>query len=190
MARTTCLRRSTPQLEISGSRAFAGGGSSPGGSVAAVSNQPRFLVVDDIPVNRLVVRKMLEALNVEVELAEDGAKAVESCRKSKFSVILMDMMMPVMGRVEATRVIRKGEDGQACGRNQTTPIVAVTANPTVEGLAEGKEAAFTHVLVKPVTRKTLFVVIAKWAREEDMLWMRDAWLRYANAQKRRASSKG
>lgn len=123
------------------------GGSSPGRSVAAVFDQPRFLVVDDIRVNRLVACKMLEALDAEVELMEDGAKAVEACRKSKFSMILMDVMMPVMGGIEATRVIPKGEDGQAFSRNQTIPIVAVTANPTVEGSAEGKEAAFTDVSI-------------------------------------------
>lgn len=178
------------QAAAEGRQQRASRGSSPGVSIATVSNKPRILIVDDIHVNRLVVRKMLGVLDVEVELAEDGLKAVESCRKSKFSMILMDVMMPVMGGIEATRVIRRGEDGQPCGRNQTTPIIAVTVNPTREGSAEGKEAAFTDVLIKPVTRNTLFVVIAKWASEEDMLWMRDAWLRHADAQKQKAGSEG
>lgn len=60
---------------------------SPKGSAVAVE-RPRILVVDDIRVNRMVMRKLLEAVDVTVELEEDGAKAVDACRRSKFSLIL------------------------------------------------------------------------------------------------------
>lgn len=150
---------------------------SPKVSVVAVE-RPRILVVDDIRVNRMLMRKLLEALDVTVELEEDGAKAVDACRRSKFSLILMDVMMPVMDGLAATKAIRSMEGGA----NRTTPIIAATASATVQGSKEGDEAGITDVSLKPITRKALFGKIAGWGSDDDLAWMGDVWMRHTHAR--------
>lgn len=160
-------------------QAGSGGEQGPTRPLAVTAqHRPRFLIVDDIRVNRLVMRKMLEALDVEVELAEDGVKAVEACRRTRFSLILMDVMMPVMDGFEAARLICLGEKR---GLNRITPIIAVTASPTLQGSEAGDASGFTDLLPKPVMRKNLFNTIAKWADAGDVKWMGDAWRRHTGS---------
>lgn len=145
-----------------------------------IPQRPRFLVVDDFRMNRLLVRKMIEALDVEVKFAEDGAEAVRACSELKFSLIFMDVMMPVMNGLEASKVIRTGEGTL----NRDTPIIAVTANPTLEG-SGGDAASVTDLITKPITRRPLFVMIAKWTSEGDIAWMSDAWSRHTGTVERK-----
>lgn len=134
----------------------------------------RFLVVDDVRVNRLLLKKMLKTLDVTVEVAGNGVEAVEACRKSRFDMILMDVVMPVMGGIEAARMIRSSAD-EGAGANQATPIIAITANPRLQdGSAPDEEwddSVISDILVKPVTRKSLFEMIGKWAIDGDVTWM-------------------
>ena len=147
---------------------------------------PRFLVVDDIRVNRLLVQKMLTTLNseVEVELAENGAEAVEACKKSGFDVILMDVTMPIMGGIEAARAIRAGAGS---GVNRTTPIIAISASPTLGEGSERDTAGISDLLVKPITKKSLLSVIGKWANDRDLSRLGAAWGRRPPGQGNRAS---
>lgn len=142
--------------------------------------RPRFLVVDDFRMNRLLVRKMVGALDAEVKFAEDGAEAVRACSELRFSLIFMDVMMPVMNGLEASKAIRGGE----ATLNRDTPIIAVTASPTLEGPG-GDAASVTDLITKPITRRPLFVMIAKWASERDVAWMTDAWSRHTETIERR-----
>lgn len=151
----------------------------------AGGGRPRFLVVDDMRVNRVLICKMLEPLNIYVEVAEDGAKAVEACRKLSFSCILMDIMMPVMDGFEATRTIRSDE----AGANRTTPIIAITATPSLKESEEGNVAGITDILIKPITRKTLFSVIAKWANVKDAQWLDDGLVQHVGARTTRGAYK-
>lgn len=142
-------------------------------------NRPRILIVDDVRVNRMLLRKMLEALDVEVELAEDGEKAVKACCTSRFTMILMDVMMPVMSGFEASGAIRS----QAGGLNQETPIIATTASPTLQGSSESGAADVTDFLVTPLTRRALFSMVALYATEPEINRMTAAWLRYTATHK-------
>jgi PAS domain S-box-containing protein len=83
----------------------------------------RVLVVEDNNVNQKVARRILERLGCEVDVAENGAEALQRCEKTSFDLILMDMQMPVMDGLTATTVIRQRELGK-----RRTPIVALTAN--------------------------------------------------------------
>lgn len=141
--------------------------------------RPRILIVDDVRVNRMLLRKMVEALDVEVELAEDGEKAVKACSISRFTIILMDVMMPVMDGFEASGAIRS----QAGGLNQETPIIATTASPSLNDLSASEATDVTDVLVTPLTRRSLFSMMALYAREPDISRMTAAWLKYTATQK-------
>jgi CheY-like chemotaxis protein len=90
----------------------------------------RILVVDDEPINREVAQMLLEASGLVVDTAEDGAEAVAMARQTAYAAIFMDMQMPKLSGVDATREIR-----QLPGYRDT-PIIAVTANAFAEDKAK------------------------------------------------------
>jgi PAS domain S-box-containing protein len=119
------------------------------GPLASASEQRRYvgrvLVVEDNPVNQKVAQKFLERLGATVRLEEDGAAAVAACREERFDLILMDMQMPVMDGIAATRAIRT-EEGSA----RRTPIVALTANVLAGQSQACFDAGMDDVLPKPL----------------------------------------
>jgi CheY-like chemotaxis protein len=118
----------------------------------------RILVVDDNIINREVVSTMLERANARVSQAEDGSKAVEQVRAASapaqaFDLVLMDMRMPVMGGIEATRLIREMPHGQLL------PIIAFTADTMSDDRDRVFEAGANAVLSKPIDKIKLFETI-------------------------------
>jgi len=114
---------------------------------AAPDRPLRVLLADDHPTNRKVVELMLEHL-AEVVSVENGAEALMALGTDVFDVVLMDMQMPVMDGLEATRRIRETE--AALGR-APTPIVMLTANALPEHVAASHVAGADRHLEKPVT---------------------------------------
>jgi CheY-like chemotaxis protein len=110
----------------------------------------RILVVDDDPVNREVALMQLVAVDILADTAEDGAEAVALARKSNYAAIFMDMQMPKLNGVEATREIR-----QIPGYKDT-PIIAMTANAFAEDKALCIEAGMNDFLTKPFAPDNLF----------------------------------
>ncbi|HVM98738.1 MAG TPA: ATP-binding protein [Caulobacteraceae bacterium] len=108
----------------------------------------RVLVVDDHATNQMVVRMMLEQFGIEAVVVDDGAQAVEAVRAGGFDAVLMDMQMPVMDGLEATRRIRAEEAATARPR---TPILMLSANALAEHRAAGEEAGADGHVAKPVT---------------------------------------
>ncbi|MCG8669507.1 MAG: ATP-binding protein [Pseudomonadales bacterium] len=86
-------------------------------------NNPRVLVVEDNPVNQITLVAMMKKLGCQVEKANNGEEAVRIAANTQFDCILMDCQMPIMDGFDATKVIRKMDNG-----NQHIPIIAVTAN--------------------------------------------------------------
>ena len=113
------------------------------------------LVVDDEPVNREVAQFILEAARLVVDTAEDGADAVAMAQETAYAAILMDMQMPNINGLEATRQIRKLP---AYG---DTPIIAMTANAFAEDKARCFDAGMTDFLVKPFDPETLFATLLR-----------------------------
>ncbi|MBK9021660.1 MAG: PAS domain S-box protein [Sulfuritalea sp.] len=116
----------------------------------------RILLVDDDPGNREVALALLEDTGLVVDTAEDGDVAVEMAARGGYALILMDMQMPAMGGVEATRLIRESVTGRQ------TPIVAMTANAFAEDKARCFEAGMNDFIAKPFSPDKLFSTIVKW----------------------------
>jgi two-component system sensor histidine kinase/response regulator len=104
------------------------------------------LLVEDNAINQRVARRFLERLGCEVQVVGDGRQAVEAYERNSYTFILMDMQMPVMDGLEATRRIRELEQGGA----KRTPIVALTANAMMGTLERCLEAGMDDYLTKPL----------------------------------------
>lgn len=118
----------------------------------------RVLLVEDHPINQKLASALLDKLGYEVELAVNGVEGVEAAARSPYALVLMDMQMPEMDGLEATRLIRSGE-----GPNRQTPIVALTANAMQSDLDACRAAGMNDVLTKPIDRKLLAVCMNHWA---------------------------
>lgn len=120
----------------------------------------RVLVVEDNATNREVAAALLERMGVAVDCATDGAEAVTMVQNRTYDLVLMDMQMPTMDGVEATRTIR------ALG-NKALPIVALTANAFVSDRERCLAAGMNDFIAKPVNRTKLERAIAVWAKARD-----------------------
>jgi CheY-like chemotaxis protein len=110
----------------------------------------RVLVADDNATNRLVAETLCAMFGCTSQSVEDGAQAVEALQAGAFDLVLMDIKMPVMDGVEATRRIRGG-DGPASG----LPIVALTANADTRDAATYLAAGMDTVVAKPIKPEAL-----------------------------------
>jgi CheY-like chemotaxis protein len=116
----------------------------------------RVLLADDHPTNRKVVELILQPLGVELVSVEDGLQAVEAYSAADFDVVLMDMQMPVMDGLAATRAIRQVERQQ--GRRRT-PVLMLTANALSEHLEMSRKAGADRHLSKPITAEKLITAL-------------------------------
>ncbi len=116
----------------------------------------RVLAADDNPVNRLVLQTLLGQIGLQLDVVEDGRAAVDAWRAGAFDVILMDVRMPGMDGMEATRAIRSAEAAQGRPR---TPIIALTADVMSYQLAEFQAAGMDAHVAKPVEAARLFEAI-------------------------------
>jgi PAS domain S-box-containing protein len=128
----------------------------PSAGDAAPLGGMRILVVEDNPTNRLVACKMLESLGASVETAADGALGVEAAAAGGFDLVLMDVQMPHVDGVEATRRIR-ALAGEAAG----TPIIGLTANVLAHQRSTYLAAGMDGVASKPISPPALLDEIAR-----------------------------
>lgn len=113
------------------------------------------LAADDHPVNRRILSLLLEPYDCRLTLVEDGAEALERALHEPFDVILMDMQMPVMDGLEASRRIRLG------GPNRDTPVIALTANAMDTHRAAWGAIGVHAFLTKPINPMLLAVTLAE-----------------------------
>jgi signal transduction histidine kinase/CheY-like chemotaxis protein len=115
--------------------------------------RPRILAAEDNETNRLILSALLEPAGVELSFAVDGVEAVEAFAKDRFDLVLMDIQMPRMSGLEATRAIRSSARGAA------VPILALTANVMSDQVEAYLAAGMAGVVSKPVRAEALYQAI-------------------------------
>jgi hemerythrin-like metal-binding protein len=116
----------------------------------------RVLVVDDEPVNQEISRLFLEDVGLAVDCAGNGAQAVDQVAAGGYALVFMDMQMPVLSGLEATRRIR------ALPAGREVPIIAMTANAFDEDRRLCLEAGMDDFLGKPLLPEVLYALVLKW----------------------------
>ena len=124
----------------------------------------RFLVVDDHPINRLLVRQILKNnwKNCELVEADNGLKALDALRQQHFDVVLMDMVMPEMDGIEATAALRQTFDAPV----NATPVLGLTANVNPQDLERFSAAGVNAVVLKPFDAVKVCAQVAQMLTEK------------------------
>lgn len=119
----------------------------------------RILVAEDNEINQILMTENLSAVVAEVVIAENGSEAVERAAKGKWDLIFMDMIMPELDGLEATRTIRQFEKTHNLPR---VPIVALSGNAMTEDVAAAHEAGCDAHLAKPVRKEQLIATLMQF----------------------------
>lgn len=118
------------------------------------TRQLKCLLVDDAPENQFLLSRILDRLGFDVEVASNGAEAIECASRGKHDFILMDMEMPVLDGFEATRELRS--------RGYEKPIIALTAHSLAEEKVKILACGCDAHLAKPVNFPLLMQTISVW----------------------------
>ncbi|MEI7431690.1 MAG: response regulator [Betaproteobacteria bacterium] len=120
----------------------------------------RVLVTDDEPTNLEITKFLLEDMGLVVDTAADGRQAVNMAQKVAYAVIFMDMQMPDLNGLEATRLIREIHG------YRKTPVIAMTANAFAEDKARCFEAGMSDFLIKPCEPNHLYAKLLHWLEQQ------------------------
>ena len=123
--------------------------------ITAKYNGTFVLVADDYIVNQELVKEMLEMMECQVEVADDGKETVEMFSENEYDIIFLDIQMPEMDGYEVAKTIRKHTKGKA------VPIVAITANALVGDREKCLEAGMSDYVPKPIKGEKLEEMLRK-----------------------------
>lgn len=128
------------------------------------SRPRRILIVEDIVLNQVVAKRMLEKLGFEAEAAGDGLVALGRLERESFDLVLMDCQMPVMDGYETTQAIRRSRSV----RWPEIPIIAFTANSVRDQRARCLESGMDDYVNKPIELQELNLVLNRWMGERPL----------------------
>lgn len=128
---------------------------SPKAKQTNISRPLQILVAEDNAVNQMVIRLMLEQAGHKVAMAHNGFEAIAQIQEAEFDLVLMDMQMPELDGVAATKQIRSE-------LNKALPIIALTANATEDDKKICIEAGMSDFITKPINKKLLFEKLAQY----------------------------
>jgi len=124
--------------------------------IATLGRPLRILIAEDDATNRLVVSKMLKEFAAETRIVVDGVQAVAACSEQDYDLVLMDVRMPEMDGLAATRAIRARG-----GRLAAFPIIALTANAFPDDVKQCRDAGMSDFLSKPLRKPALVAAILR-----------------------------
>jgi two-component system, sensor histidine kinase len=133
-------------------------------SLAGGPRAVRVLAAEDNPTNQLVLRTIMQTFGVDLTLVNDGLQAVDAWRGGDFDMILMDIQMPVMDGVAATRLIRETE---VQAQRRRIPIVALSANAMTHQVAEYLAAGMDLHVAKPIELSKLHAALREATEGQD-----------------------
>lgn len=132
-------------------------------TVVQSTYEARILLVEDVPANQLIARKMLQKMGISVDLAENGQQAIDKFATGQYDLILMDCQMPLVDGFQATVEIRKREQG-----NTRLPIIALTANASEEDRLLCHRSGMDDVVTKPFRRIDLQNCLQRWLGKQSL----------------------
>ncbi|MGE9296263.1 MAG: response regulator, partial [Puniceicoccales bacterium] len=133
-------------------------------SLVALPFRLKVLVVEDDPINRMLISELLKRLGQEYEHAKNGHAALEMLAEhSDYDLIMMDIDMPVLNGVATTQALRMGEAGEKAG---AIPIVAVTAFNTLSDESKFRKAGMNYFIAKPIGVQDLRMVLLEVNRKD------------------------
>src|SRR3569623_1751438 len=118
----------------------------------------RILVVEDNDINQQVARELLEGMGLAVEVADNGAVALQKLETADFDLVFMDMQMHVMDGVTATKCVR------SLKRFDSLPIIAMTANAMEQDRRKCIDAGMNDFLIKPIDPEDMWGMLLRWVR--------------------------
>ncbi len=136
----------------------------------------KVLVVEDVKLNQLLMKTLLEDGGFEMDIAENGKIAIEKMKKGSYDIILMDLQMPEMNGFEATEYIRKHID-------EVIPIIALTADVTTADVEQCKAVGMNDYISKPIDEKLLYKKLARFLKIEDELKRKEVFLNGSHKNK-------
>jgi signal transduction histidine kinase/CheY-like chemotaxis protein len=145
------IRRAAPRAMFSGLEPVFSS-SAETGRDKPEQNDLKILLVEDHVINQRVVALILEPLGIDLTIANHGLEALDAFHQGSFDLILMDMQMPEMDGLTATREIRRLEKAKGL---QRTPIAMLSANALQEHVDQGRAAGCDYYIAKPITPKSL-----------------------------------
>ena len=134
-------------------------------AAAAAHSGLQVLLVEDHPINQMLAIKLIERAGHRVTLAQNGQEGLDACMAQAFDVVFMDMQMPVMDGLAATRAIRAHEAQQGLRR---TPIIAMTANAQASDRQACAEAGMDDFLSKPFKAEDLRGMLTRLTPQESL----------------------
>jgi signal transduction histidine kinase/ActR/RegA family two-component response regulator len=124
--------------------------------IAALGRPLKILIAEDDATNRLVVTKMLREFDVETRMVTDGLQAVQAAAENDYDLVLMDVRMPEMDGLAATRAIRSGG-----ARFAALPIIALTANAFPDDVKQCRDSGMSDFLAKPLRKPAMVAAILR-----------------------------
>jgi signal transduction histidine kinase/FixJ family two-component response regulator len=124
--------------------------------IAELGRPLRVLIAEDDATNRMVVVKMLQEFTTETRIATDGVQAVQAASEADYDLVLMDVRMPEMDGLAATRAIRARG-----GRFAVLPIIALTANAFAEDIKLCRDAGMSDFLAKPLRKQAMVAAMLR-----------------------------
>ena len=128
-------------------------------SQAQFKSNAHILLVEDNLINQIVAQELLESVGMTIDVANNGQEAINKVNTTRYDLILMDMQMPVLDGISATRIIRTLDNGHHL------PIIAMTANVFTDDRLRCLDAGMNAHIAKPVDPSILYSTLAQWIPE-------------------------